>query len=186
MCPSLVIFQDLRDHLSTQRSEDLSAKRSERIATVLGDYIRDFFLIYIIIIYFRSYKGFEEWLYYITYVTHTRYASIYLHRSIFKQPTFNILPYNDHENCSSITNLIQTSSSLNTNSQPNCRYASGKAFLSERFAPKSFNGDFYVSGEFDLDFNLGISFAFSVGIMVFNKFLYLIPLPNYITDKFRE
>lgn len=136
--------------------------------------------------FFRSYKGFEEWLYYITYVTHTRYASIFLHRSIFKQPIFNILPYNDRENCTSITNLIQTSSSLNTNSNSNCRYASGKAYLSERFAPKSFNGDLYLSGEFDLDFNLGISFAFSVGIMVFNKFLYLIPLPNYITDKFLE
>ncbi|KOB67385.1 Uncharacterized protein OBRU01_19892, partial [Operophtera brumata] len=133
-----------------------------------------------------SYKGFEEWLYYLTYVTHTRYASIFLHRSVFRQPTFNILPYSDHENCTSITNLIQTSSSLNTNSNSNCRYASGKAFLSERFAPKSFNGDLYQSGEFDTNFNLGISFAFSVGIMVFNKFLYLIPLPSYITDKFRE
>lgn len=134
----------------------------------------------------RSYKGFEEWLYYITYVTHTRYASIFLHRNVFKQPTFNILPYSDSENCTSITNLIQTSSNLNTNSNSNCRYASGKAYLTERFTAKSFVGDIYQSGDFNMDFNLGVSFAFSAGIMVFNKFLYLMPLPSYITDKFRE
>ncbi|XP_072940195.1 ATP-binding cassette sub-family G member 5 [Epargyreus clarus] len=134
----------------------------------------------------RSYKGFEEWLYYLTYVTHTRYASILLHRNVFKQPIFNILPYNDQENCTSITNLIQTSSNLNTNSNSNCRYPSGKTFLTERFTSKNFGGDIYLSGDFNIDFNLGISFAFSLGIMVFNKFLYLIPLPDYITDKFRE
>lgn len=134
----------------------------------------------------RSYKGFEDWLYYITYVTHTRYASIFLHRNVFKQPMFNILPYSETENCTSITSLIQTSSNLNANSNSNCRYASGKAFLSERFASKRFTGDIYQAGDFNLDFNLGISFAFSVGIMVLNKFLYLMPLPGYITDKFRE
>ncbi|XP_028162383.1 ATP-binding cassette sub-family G member 5 isoform X2 [Ostrinia furnacalis] len=134
----------------------------------------------------RSYKGYEDWLYYVTYITHTRYASIFMHRSIFKQPRFNILPYNDQENCTSITSLIQTSSSLNTNSNANCRYASGKAFLTERFTARNYAGDIYTSGDFNLEFNLGISFAFSVGIMVLNKFLYLIPLPSYITDKFRE
>ncbi|XP_026751117.1 ATP-binding cassette sub-family G member 5 [Galleria mellonella] len=134
----------------------------------------------------RSYKGFEEWLYYITYITHTRYASIFLHRNVFKQPIFNILPYTDTENCTSITNLIQTSSSLNTNSNSNCRYGNGKAFLAERFTSKNFVGDIYNTGDFNLEFNLGISFAFSVGLMVFNKFLYLMPLPSYITDKFRE
>ncbi|KAI5644048.1 ABC transporter domain-containing protein [Phthorimaea operculella] len=134
----------------------------------------------------RSYKGFEEWLYYITYITHTRYASIFLHRNIFKQPTFNILPFSDTENCTSITNLIQTSSNLNTNSNSNCRYASGKAFLTERFTAKGFAGDVYLSGDFNMDFNLGISFAFTLGMIVLNKFLYLMPLPSYITDKFRE
>ncbi|XP_028034741.1 ATP-binding cassette sub-family G member 5 [Bombyx mandarina] len=134
----------------------------------------------------RSYKGFEDWLHYLTYITHTRYASIFLHRTVFKQPTFNILPYSDHENCTGITSLIQTSSSLNTNSNANCRYASGKAFLTERFTSKSFTGDINLAGDFNLNFNLGVSFAFSVGIMIFNKFLYLMPLPSYITDKFRE
>ncbi|XP_053602646.1 ATP-binding cassette sub-family G member 5 [Plodia interpunctella] len=134
----------------------------------------------------RSYKGFEEWLYYITYVTHTRYASIYMHRNIFQQPIFNALPYNDHENCTSITSLIQTSSSLNTNSNANCRYPNGKAFLAERFTAKNFGGDMFSTGDFNSEFNLGISFAFSVGFIVLNKFLYLMPLPSYITDKFRE
>ncbi|XP_041976069.1 ATP-binding cassette sub-family G member 5 [Aricia agestis] len=134
----------------------------------------------------RSYKGYEEWLYYLTYITHTRYASIFLHRNIFKQPTFNVLPYSDEENCTSITNLIQTSSNINTNSNANCRYPSGKAFLTERFTAKGFGGDIYHTGDFNMDFNLGISFAFSLGIIIFNKFLYLMPLPCYIVDKFSE
>ncbi|XP_061709919.1 ATP-binding cassette sub-family G member 5 [Cydia pomonella] len=134
----------------------------------------------------RSYKGFEDWLFYLTYITHTRYASIFLHRNVFKQPHFNILPYSDTENCTAITNLIQTSSSLNTNSNANCRYASGKAFLAERFTSRSFTGDIYQTGDMNMEFNLGISFAFSVGIMLLNKFLYLMPLPSYIKDKFRE
>ncbi|KAL4710406.1 hypothetical protein ACJJTC_008808 [Scirpophaga incertulas] len=134
----------------------------------------------------RSYRGYEDWLYYLTYITHTRYTSIFLHRNIFKQPTFNVMPYSEQENCTSITSLIQTSSSLNTNSNANCRYATGKAFLTERFTAKNFVGDIYTAGDFNMEFNLGISFAFSVGIMVLNKFLYLLPLPGYITDKFRE
>lgn len=139
------------------------------------------------VFYSRSYKGFEEWLYYLTYITHTRYASIFMHRNVFKQPSFNILPYSDQENCTStISSLLQTSSNSNTNSNANCRYASGKAFLTERFTSKSFNGDLYTAGDFNPEFNLGVSFAFSLGIMVFNKFLYLMPLPGYITDKFRE
>lgn len=136
--------------------------------------------------HFRSYKGYEEWLFYLTYATHTRYASIFLHRNVFKQPTFNVLPYDDEENCSSITNLIQTSSNLNSTSNANCRYPSGKAFLTERFTSKDFSGDIYLTGDFNPDFNLGVSFAFSLSIMVLNKFLYLLPLPGYITDKFRE
>lgn len=134
----------------------------------------------------RSYKGYEDWLYYLTYLTHTRYASIFLHRNIFKQPVFNGLPYSSEENCTSITNLIQTSSNMNINSNANCRYPSGKAFLTERFTAKNFGGDIYQSGDFNADFNLGISFAFSLGIIIFNKFLYLMPLPAYIVDKFRE
>lgn len=131
----------------------------------------------------RSYKGFEEWLFYLTYVTHTRYASVFMHRGVFKQPSFNIMPYSTTENC---TAIIQTASSLNVNSNSSCRYASGKAFLADRFAHKNFASDIYQAGDFNPEYNLGISFAFSLGIMVFNKFLYLIPLPGYITDKFRE
>ncbi|CAH2075534.1 unnamed protein product, partial [Iphiclides podalirius] len=134
----------------------------------------------------RSYKGLEEWLFYLTYITHTRYASIFVHRGVFKQPTFNIMPYSVTENCTAITSLIQTSSNLNANSNSDCRYPSGKAFLTERYTPKNFAGDVYQAGDFNPEFNLGVSFAFSLGIMVFNKFLYLVPLPGYVTDKFRE
>lgn len=134
----------------------------------------------------RSYKGFDDWLYYLTYITHTRYVSIFLHRNIFKQSSFNNLSYNDNESCptNQLQNLIQTSSTLNTN--VNCRYASGQAFLLERFGAKHFQGDILEAPDFNSEFNLGISFAFALGSIVVNKFLYLIPLPAYIKDKFRE
>ncbi|GBP27627.1 hypothetical protein EVAR_102881_1 [Eumeta japonica] len=134
----------------------------------------------------RSYRGYEEWLYYLTYVTQTRYVSIFLHRSVFKQSIFRHLPYSDKENCTSTTSPIQTAPNLISNSNANCRYSNGDDFLSERFGAKDFIGEIQTSSDFDLQFNMAIAFAFALGIMVINKFLYLMPLPAHVKDKFRE
>ncbi|XP_023936888.1 ATP-binding cassette sub-family G member 5 [Bicyclus anynana] len=131
----------------------------------------------------RSYRGYEEWLYYLTYLTHTRYASLLLHRHVFAAPAYSALPYSERENCTG--GGIHTANA-NAHANDNCRYSSGKSFLAERFTAKNFAGDIYQMGDFNMDFNLGISFAFSLGIIVLNKVLYLMPLPGYITDKFRE
>jgi ATP-binding cassette subfamily G (WHITE) protein 5 (sterolin 1) len=34
--------------------------------------------------------------------------------------------------------------------------------------------------------NIGITFAFALGMVVFNLFLYLLPLPAFVKAKFRE
>lgn len=135
----------------------------------------------------RSYKGYEEWMYYLTYATQMRYVSSFLHRIIFSQSAFNSLPYSATQNCTESTNLIQTSANLNNlqSTNGNCRYLSGKAFLTERFAHQNFSADLYSSGDFNLELNMGISFAFAIGSIVVNKLFYLMPLPSFVKDKFR-
>lgn len=133
--------------------------------------------------HFRSIKGLQEWLYYLTYATQVRYASAFLNRQVFLNPLLqNTLPYDARQNCSNI-HLIETS---NFNGAPNlnCKYVNGQSFLTDRYSRDP--TDVIFSGILDFDVNLGATFAFSVGMIIFNMFLYLVPLPTYIKAKFRE
>lgn len=85
-----------------------------------------------------------------------------------------------------MNNLIQTSASLYDPKALNCQFRTGKAYLIERFSYQYSAVDLYSMGEFNLEFNLGIAFAFSVGSIVVNKLFYLMPLPSFIKGKFRE
>lgn len=80
-------------------------------------------------------------------------------------------------------NIIETSL-LGGINNPYCRYASGQAYLSERYSRD--HTDVIFSGILDEDFNIGITFAFALGIMILNLFLYLLPLPAFVKAKFRE
>ncbi|KAG5881664.1 hypothetical protein JTB14_010235 [Gonioctena quinquepunctata] len=131
----------------------------------------------------RSIKGLQDWLFYLTYATQPRYASAFLNRKVFTNPLLNqALPFNDQYNCTNM-NLIETTI-LSGPSNPYCRYASGQAFLTERYSRDP--TDVIFSGILDEDFNIGVTFAFAIGMIVFNLFLYLIPLPAYVKAKFRE
>ncbi|XP_077287878.1 ATP-binding cassette sub-family G member 5 [Arctopsyche grandis] len=132
----------------------------------------------------RSYNGLEDWLYYLTYATQTRYTSSFLQRKIFSQDIFNGLPSSRLQNCTDSSVLTQ--SSLQDAGNANCLFRNGKAFLMERFGHKYSSPDIYLIGEFNLEFNLGISFAFAVGSIVVNKLFYLMPLPSFLKAKFRE
>ncbi|XP_045475616.1 ATP-binding cassette sub-family G member 5 [Harmonia axyridis] len=130
----------------------------------------------------RSMKGLQDWLYYLTYGIQARYASSFLHRQIFLTPEMQrALSFDDSKNCSGM-NLIETSSLLSNN--PYCRYASGQAYLTERYSRDA--TDVIFNGVLDFDINLGVTFAFAVGMLVFNLFLYILPLPAFIKAKFRE
>lgn len=80
-------------------------------------------------------------------------------------------------------NLIETSN-FNGLSNAYCRYSNGQSFLTERYARDS--TDVIFSGILDFELNIGITFAFALGMIVFNMFLYLIPIPAFIKAKFRE
>ncbi|KAK9871750.1 hypothetical protein WA026_014204 [Henosepilachna vigintioctopunctata] len=130
----------------------------------------------------RSIKGLQDWLFYLTYATQTRYASAFLHRQIFVNPLLHDAPpYSSTRNCSNM-NLIEPSSLSMSN--PFCRYSNGQAFLTERYSRDP--TDVIFSGILDSDLNLGICFAFAIGMLVFNLFLYVIPLPAFVKAKFRE
>ncbi|CAG9773059.1 unnamed protein product [Ceutorhynchus assimilis] len=131
----------------------------------------------------RSIKGLQDWLFLITYATQPRYAAAFLNRQVFLFKDLNKpLPFDLKHNCTNM-NLIETSI-LNGIANPYCRYASGQSFLSERYARDP--GDNIFNGILDADLNIGITFAFTLGMIVFNMFLYLIPLPAFVKAKFRE
>lgn len=64
------------------------------------------------------------------------------------------------------------------------RYANGQSFLTDRYSREHTENIF--NGILDEDLNIGITFAFTLGMIVFNLFLYLIPLPAFVKAKFRE
>lgn len=127
-------------------------------------------------------KSLQDWLYYLTYATQTRYAAAFLSKQIFLIPDLQTpLPYDFQHNCTSL-NIIETSN-FNGLGNSFCRYSSGQSFLIDRYARDSQDN---FSGILDFDFNIGVTFAFSVGMIIFNMFLYLLPLPAFIKAKFRE
>lgn len=131
----------------------------------------------------RSIKGLQDWLFSLTYATQARYAAAFLVRQLFLHPNLSKpLPYDNKVNCTNM-NSIETSV-LNGFTNPYCRYASGQSFLSERYTRDPGDNIFY--GILDADLNIGITFAFTLGMIVFNMFLYLIPLPAFVKAKFRE
>lgn len=133
---------------------------------------------------FRSIKGLQDWLYYLTYATQVRYASAFLNRQVFLYPSLqhNTLPYDLNQNCSNA--LHADAPKFYGLSNPYCRYANGQTFLTERYTRE--NTDVIFNGILDFEFNIGITFAFAVGAIIFNLFLYLLPLPAFTKSKFRE
>nr|CAH7724920.1 unnamed protein product [Callosobruchus chinensis] len=129
----------------------------------------------------RSIKSLQDWLYYATYATQVRYASAYLNKKIFSNPVLNQpLPFDFQHNCSSLNPEISLRDAV---TNPFCRYFNGHSFLTERYTRDHADA---FNRIWDEDFNIGITFAFAVGIILFNGFLYLIPLPSFVKARFRE
>ncbi|PSN35410.1 hypothetical protein C0J52_23893 [Blattella germanica] len=141
--------------------------------------------IYITIIYLmlgsgslRAFSSLSEWLLHLTYATQTRYAGAFLNQQMFGNDgwtNLNLLPRDEKTNC---TFTVQDPPSFT------CRFASGRAYLIERYSRE--NGGDSLQDMLDMEINLGISFAFPVGLAIFNSLLYLVPLPAFIKGKFRE
>lgn len=86
-------------------------------------------------------------------------------------------------NCTNV-NLIETSNFNGLSTNYYCRYANGQSYLLERYSRDDSPPIF--TEILNSEMNLGITFAFTIGMIVFNKLLYLIPLPTYVKAKFRE
>ncbi|KAK3930702.1 ATP-binding cassette sub-family G member 5 [Frankliniella fusca] len=135
----------------------------------------------------RSIRGLSEWLLYITYASQPRYAGAYFHRQIFSHPHYSGLARDSTTNCSLAPGTIQTQESLSAASASfGCRYADGWAFLAERFGRENAEDSATLTAFLELDFNMGVTFAFALGFTVINCLLYLVPLPAFIKAKFRE
>ena len=135
----------------------------------------------------RSIRGLSEWLLYVTYASQTRYAAAYLHRQMFSHQHFSGLARDPSSNCSLAPGTIQTQESLSAASASfGCRYADGWAFLAERFGRENAEDSATLTAFLELDLNMGVTFAFALGLAVTNCLLYLVPLPAFVKAKFRE
>ncbi|XP_014216572.1 ATP-binding cassette sub-family G member 5 [Copidosoma floridanum] len=97
-----------------------------------------------------------------------RYASLALNQLALEVDAFKNLNYNDSVTC--------------PGSQELCRYKDGYAYLRERFTKETEN----TLQVLNVELNLLISLAFSVGLVIFNSVLYFLPLPATVKAKFRE
>jgi len=106
---------------------------------------------------------------------------------VFSVGQFNALPRSAGLNCTLTPGTIQTQESLAAASASfNCRYPDGWAFMAERFGRESADDSAALAEFLEPDFNMGVSFAFAIGLVIANFLLYLVPLPAFVKAKFRE
>ncbi|XP_058792756.1 ATP-binding cassette sub-family G member 5 [Phymastichus coffea] len=116
----------------------------------------------------RSLRMLPDWLSAVSTALPNRYASLALNQLAIEMDNFKNLNYNDTITCPGIPDL--------------CRYKDGNAYLRERFTKEAEN----ISQVLNVELNLLISLAFSVGLIILNSVLYLLPLPATVKAKFRE
>ncbi|XP_011499193.1 PREDICTED: ATP-binding cassette sub-family G member 5 isoform X2 [Ceratosolen solmsi marchali] len=116
----------------------------------------------------RSLRNLPDWLGSVSTAVPVRYASLALNQLALEIDNFKNLNYNDTITCPGIQEL--------------CRYKDGNTYLRERFTKEAEN----ISQVLNVELNLLISLAFSVGLVILNSVLYLLPLPASVKTKFRE
>lgn len=116
----------------------------------------------------RSLRNLPEWLASVSTALPIRYASLALNQLAMEVPAFSNLPYNESIPCPGIEEL--------------CRYPEGRSYLIERYTKEGEN----LQEVLNVDLNLLISLAFSLGLVILNSVLYLLPLPAKVKAKFRE
>lgn len=113
-------------------------------------------------------RNLPDWLSTVSTALPNRYASLALNQLAMEMDNFKNLNYNDTITCPGIPEL--------------CRYKDGNAYMRERFTKDTDN----ISQVLNVELNLLISLAFSVGLVILNSVLYLLPLPATVKAKFRE
>ena len=122
----------------------------------------------------RAIPGLPDWLYYLTYVTQTRYAGAFLNEQYFGNVTF--VP-SRFINSTSVPCLDGS-----THAPYGCRYVNGTHYLMERYHLR------HPPYDDDLRFwmNFGFNFLFTGVMFVANVILHIVPLPAFIKSKFRD
>ncbi|OXU21078.1 hypothetical protein TSAR_015316 [Trichomalopsis sarcophagae] len=115
----------------------------------------------------RSIRNLPDWLGVVSTALPGRYASLGLNQLAMQMSSFKNLNYNDSITCPGIQEL--------------CRYPDGDTFLKERFMRETDRTE-----PLAVNSNLIITLAFSVGLVILNSVLYLLPLPATVKAKFRE
>ena len=122
----------------------------------------------------RSIPALPEWLYYLTYVTQSRYAAAFLNEQHFRDLTA-------FESIANLTTLI-TCPRTATFSSYGCRYVNGTHYLRERYHVE------HPPYEDDLRLwmNFSFNFLFAGVMFVATIILHIIPLPAFVKSKFRD
>lgn len=116
----------------------------------------------------RSLRNLPEWLAALSTALPTRYASLALNQLAIERPATQNLAYDENTVCPGIKEL--------------CRYPDGRTYLIERFTREGEN----LSKVLNINLNLLVSLVFSLGLIILNSVLYLLPLPARVKAKFRE
>ena len=116
----------------------------------------------------RSLRNLPEWLTAVSTALPNRYASLALNQLAIERPATQNLPYDETTVCPGVKEL--------------CRYPDGRTYLIERFTREGEN----LSNVLNINLNLLVSLAFSLGLIILNSVLYLLPLPARVKAKFRE
>lgn len=123
----------------------------------------------------RSYSGLAEWLVYLSYCMQTRYLGSFLSYEYIWNGHSD-LPFSDSHICTNKTHHGDADTWL-------CRFNSGQDYLKERYARDNENNIQLLT---DQTLNLSTCLGFSLGLMVLNCLLYLVPLPGFVKAKFRQ
>ena len=121
----------------------------------------------------RAIPGLPDYLYYLTFVTQSRYAGAVLNEQHFR-------------NFSSLPSMINSTTSIpcptgTTFSNYGCRYSNGTHYLMERYHLA------HPPYDDDLKFwlNFGLNFLFTGAMFFANIILHIVPLPAFVKSKFR-
>merc|ERR1711953_775281 len=144
--------------------------------------------IYITIVYLvlgsgtvRSLSSLPDILYHLTYITQSRYTGALLNEVEFHDKTSLVeLKWINETGFEFECDPAKRSESFGTGF--GCRYLNGTHFLVEKYGSEPGVLDEFMNQYF----NLGLYFAFPLGIFILNLVLYLIPLPAYVKAEFRE
>ncbi|KAK6638529.1 hypothetical protein RUM43_006796 [Polyplax serrata] len=123
----------------------------------------------------KSYSGLAEWLVYLSYCMQTRYLGSFLSYEYIWNGHSD-LPFSDSHICTNKTHHGDADTWL-------CRFNSGQDYLKERYARDNENNIQLLT---DQTLNLSTCLGFSLGLMVLNCLLYLVPLPGFVKAKFRQ